>query len=179
MILSTAFNLSQFKFKFIYFTSIAIQAYLAYTCINHAPCLLPGEKSESRTGSSRDWTRDFWKSNFWYQKILTIFWYQEIHLLISNIHFLISGIRILDIRKSFTFLDIRNSIYWYIRKSFFDVKKSIFWYQMIYFLISKKYRWFSDIKKYIFWISNINFLISGIQILDIRNSNSWYQKIIW
>ena len=71
--------------------------------------------------------------NFWYQKIVTIFWYQKFNFwcqkLISDIkkkQFLISGIQFLisenrDIRKSFS--DIRN---WFsnIRIWFSDIRKS-------------------------------------------------------
>ena len=80
-------------------------------------------------------------------------------------------------RRHFTiysaFLDIKNSISWYqemnywYKEIYFDIKK--------YFLISRIR--FLDIKNY-FLISRIRFLDIKIWILDIKKSNSWYQKCI-
>ena len=53
----------------------------------------------------------------------SFFWYQEIEYLISENHFLISKIRILDIRN--WIFDIKK---WFV---FSDIRKSIFWYQKV------------------------------------------------
>ena len=73
---------------------------------------------------------------------------------------------ILDIKNSF--FDIKNScLIFDIKNSFFDIKNSIFDIK----------KGILDIKNYTnFWYQKFEFLISRIRILDIKNSNSWYQK---
>ena len=73
---------------------------------------------------------DIRKSISWYQKIVNIFWYQEIE-------FLISKNRFSDIKNSFC--DIKKSIFWYQKILF------ISWYQEIDFLISKiRFFWYQE-----------------------------------
>jgi len=92
---------------------------------------------------------------------------------------LISRIRIPDISNWIT--DINNSNSWY--------QEFICWYQEFEFLISTidlrwYQQWFADIRhsntsiKNTSLISGILLLISTIGILDIKNSNSWYQELV-
>ena len=118
----------------------------------------------------------------WYQEMCIISWYQEVEFLILRyaffdiknsfswyqFEFLISGNRILDIKKYLSFLDITKSNSWYQKIEFLisrilDIKNSISWYQEIEFLISKT-SWY---QKY-FLISRIYFLIPRNRILDIK-----------
>ena len=111
-----------------------------------------------------------------------VFWsknnscYQKIDFLISKNHFLISRIRICDIKKM---------ISWYQEIEFLiSENKDDFLYQKFDFLISKNLflmsrnrifdirKSFSDVKK-----NFSEFFISKNWFSDINNSNSWYQKI--
>ena len=114
--------------------------------------------------------------------------------------FLISRNGILDIKKysinsktapQNTFLDIKNSIFWYPDSVLFlNFKKSHSWYQDMHFLYQEfdflisKIRTL-DIKILIFWYQELDYLISRIRILDIKKSfldikksNSRYQEIL-
>ena len=111
---------------------------------------------------------------FWYQIFLLIsgiwifdirkclifyFWYQEFDFFISEIHFLIWQIRILEIRqwvlyfwRSDRFLLISGIwIFWYQKMSLFYIKNVNFWYRKSYF-------WKSEI---IFWHHKFEFLKSN------------------
>ena len=105
------------------------------------------------------------KMNFWYQKIIYIFWYQKWYQLIIYIFWYQKWM--FDIRKSFTFF-ISGILFIDIRKSFIDIKKCIFWYQIIDFLIK-------ILRFFLYQI--IYFQISNIHFFYIRNSDSWYQKV--
>ena len=111
-------------------------------------------------------------SNLWGAVLLfSISWYQQFDFLISRNTFpditkcisLISRIQFLDIKKKYTFLDIKKSNFWYQEIDFL-ISRNVFWGAVLlliqYFLISSI--WFLDIKK---------------PFLDIKKYNSWYQEI--
>ena len=132
------------------------------------------------------------KSISWCQEINFISWYQEIYFLISRNEFLISRNQIFDIKKysinsktapQNTFLDIKKSISWY-HEIISWYQEFDFWYQGMCII-----SWYQE---FISWYQDMHVLISRIRFLhikiysnscyqdrflDIKKSNSWYQKI--
>ena len=140
--------------------------------------------------NSISWYQNFFgyqKLEFFILKINFIFWHQEFDFLVSENHFLISQIRITDIRKWFSdfknyfkisrigIIDVNN--YFFIsentskllkiaphRKWAFDIKISIFWYHKLFY-------WYQILEFLIFCLD----IFSDIRIsFYIHVSEFWY-----